>query len=326
MLRAALTARGAAFGLAVIALVVLMAVLAPVLSPYDPLHQDVNNLLGPPTPFHPFGTDNTGRDVLSRVIWGARVSLIAGLVSVAIALVVGCAIGLAAGYWGGRLDSVLMRLIDAVLSFPALVLALALGAVLGAGLGGVLIALGVVYTPTFARLMRGQVLSVRTREFVQAARVIGGADTWILWRHVLPNAATPIVVQASLSIGFAILAEASLSFLGLGVQPPEPSWGSMINAGRGYLQQAPWMVFGPGAALFVTVLGLNFLGDGIRDALDPRVSRRARVRPDKRQHALRQQAGLASARLAQHKGVAEPVEDLKFGVAARGAVGRDEAL
>jgi peptide/nickel transport system permease protein len=208
------------------------------------------------------------------VIWGTRVSLIAGLVSVAIAMVVGCAIGLAAGYWGGRLDGVLMRLVDAVLSFPALVLALALGAVLGAGLGGVLIALGVVYTPSFARLMRGQVLSVRTREFVQAARVLGGADLWILRRHVLPNAATPIVVQASLSVGFAILAEASLSFLGLGVQPPEPSWGSMINAGRGYLQQAPWMVFGPGAALFVTVLGLNFLGDGIRDALDPRVSSR----------------------------------------------------
>jgi peptide/nickel transport system permease protein len=163
-----------------------------------------------------------------------------------------------------------MRLMDAVLSFPALVLALALGAVLGAGLGGVLIALGVVYTPAFARLMRGQVLTIRTREYVQAARLLGARDTWILLRHVLPNAATPIVVQASLSVGFAILAEASLSFLGLGVQPPQPSWGSMINAGRGYLQQAPWIVFGPGAALFVTVLGLNFVGDAVRDALDPR--------------------------------------------------------
>jgi peptide/nickel transport system permease protein len=165
----------------------------------------------------------------------------------------------------------LMRLIDAVLSFPALVLALALGAVLGAGLVGVLIALGVVYTPTFARLTRGQVLTVRTREYVHAARVLGAADWWIMQRHVLPNSVTPIVVQASLSIGFAILAEASLSFLGLGIQPPEPSWGSMINAGRGYLQQAPWLVFGPGAALFITVLALNFVGDAIRDALDPRV-------------------------------------------------------
>jgi peptide/nickel transport system permease protein len=204
-------------------------------------------------------------------MWGTRVSLIAGLVSVAIAILVGCSIGLAAGYWRGTIDGVLMRLIDAVLSFPALVLALALGAVLGAGLVGVLIALGVVYTPTFARLTRGQVLTVRTREYVHAARVLGAADWWIMQRHVLPNSVTPIVVQASLSIGFAILAEASLSFLGLGIQPPEPSWGSMINAGRGYLQQAPWLVFGPGAALFITVLALNFVGDAIRDALDPRV-------------------------------------------------------
>ena len=282
LLRRTLSARGAGFGAAVVSLVVLVAILAPIASPYDPLKQDVNNLLSPPSLLHPFGTDNTGRDVLSRVIWGSRVSILAGLVSVSIAAVLGCGIGLAAGYWGGRVDGVLMRLIDAVLSFPALVLALALGAVLGAGLGGVLIALGVVYTPTFARLMRGQVLSVRTREFVQAARVLGGADTWILRRHILPNAATPIVVQASLSVGFAILAEASLSFLGLGVQPPEPSWGSMINAGRDYLQQAPWLVFGPGAALFVTVLGLNFLGDGTRDALDPRVSARVRMRREQR--------------------------------------------
>ncbi|HEY1292414.1 MAG TPA: ABC transporter permease [Chloroflexota bacterium] len=270
MLRRALSARGAVFGLVVLVAVVLMAVFAPLLSPYDPLKQDLSNLLAAPNPQHWFGTDNNGRDVLSRVIWGTRVSLIAGLVSVALAVVVGCSIGLAAGFWGGRVDGVLMRLIDAVLSFPALVLALALGAVLGAGLGGVLIALGVVYTPTFARLMRGQVLTVRTRDYVQAARVLGGADTWILQRHILPNASTPIVVQASLSVGFAILAEASLSFLGLGVQPPEPSWGSMINTGRGYLQQAPWIVFGPGTALFVTVLGLNFVGDAVRDALDPR--------------------------------------------------------
>jgi ABC-type dipeptide/oligopeptide/nickel transport system permease subunit len=259
----ALTSRLAGLGGGVVLAVVLMAVFAPALAPYDPLKQDLSGLLAPPSAAHPLGTDNIGRDV--------RVSLIAGLVSVGIGMVAGCLLGLAAGYWGGRLDDVAMRLVDAVLSFPALVLALALGAVLGAGLGGVLIALGVVYTPTFARLMRGQVLTLRTREYVMAARVLGGADWWILQRHVLPNAATPIVVQASLSIGFAILAEASLSFLGLGVQPPEPSWGSMINAGRGYLQQAPWIVFGPGAALFVTVLGLNFVGDALRDALDPRL-------------------------------------------------------
>jgi ABC-type dipeptide/oligopeptide/nickel transport system permease subunit len=269
--RRALSARMAAAGGVVVFAVVGVAIFAPLVSPYDPLKQDLNVALSAPTAAHVLGTDNNGRDVLARVMWGTRVSLTAGLVSVAIAVLVGCSIGLAAGYWRGKVDGVLMRLIDAVLSFPALVLALALGAVLGAGLSGVLIALGVVYTPTFARLTRGQVLTVRTREYVLAARVLGAADWWIMQRHVLPNAITPIVVQASLSIGFAILAEASLSFLGLGIQPPEPSWGSMINAGRGYLQQAPWLVFGPGAALFVTVLALNFVGDAIRDALDPRV-------------------------------------------------------
>jgi len=268
--RRALSARFARFGGIVVLVVVAMAISAPFISPYDPIKQDLSTALSTPSLAHPLGTDNNGRDVLARVIWGTRISLAAGLVSVAIGALAGCLLGLAAGYWGGGIDGFLMRLVDAVLSFPALVLALALGAVLGAGLPGVLLALGVVYTPTFARLMRGQVLTIRTREYVHAARLLGGRDWWILARHVLPNAASPIVVQASLSIGFAILAEASLSFLGLGVQPPDPAWGSMINAGRGYLQQAPWMVFGPGAALFLTVLGLNFVGDALRDALDPR--------------------------------------------------------
>src|SRR5712691_10396812 len=268
-LRRAARARLAPFGAAVLLAALVAALAAPLLSPHDPLKQDLGDTLARPSRTHWLGTDNVGRDVLSRVIWGTRISLVAGFVSVAIALVTGGALGLLAGYAGGSVDGLLMRVMDAVLSFPALVLALALGAVLGAGLTGVLIALGVVYTPAFARLMRGQVLTLRTREYVLAARILGGADWWILKRHVLPNAATPIVVQASLSIGFAILAEASLSFLGLGVQPPDPAWGSMINAGRGYLQQAPWMVFGPGAALFLTVLALNFVGDGIRDALDP---------------------------------------------------------
>jgi peptide/nickel transport system permease protein len=261
---------------AIVCLAVMTAIFAPLVSPYDPLKQDLSLLLASPGPTHLLGTDNVGRDVLARVIWGSRVSLIAGSVSVAIAVVAGGFLGLVAGYAGGRMDDVVMRVMDAVLSFPALVLALALGAVLGAGLGGVLITLGVVYTPTFARLMRGQVLTIRAREYIDAARLLGAADWHILQRHVLPNAAAPIVVQASLSVAFAILAEASLSFLGLGIQPPEPSWGSMINAGRGYLQQAPWIVFGPGAALFLTVLSLNFVGDAIRDTLDPRL--RVRVR------------------------------------------------
>jgi peptide/nickel transport system permease protein len=270
-LRRFLSGRLAVVGAAVTLIAMAVAVTAPRLAPHNHLKQNLNNTLASPNRIHPLGTDNVGRDVLSRVIWGTRISLVAGFASVAIAALAGSLIGLFAGYQGGRTDGLAMRLMDAVLSFPPLVLALALGAVLGADLTGVLIALGVVYTPTFARLMRGQVLTIRGREYIEAARALGASGRSIAWRHVLPNAATPIVVQASLSVAFAILAEASLSFLGLGVQPPDASWGSMINAGRGYLRQAPWVVFGPGAALFVTVLGLNFLGDAVRDALDPKL-------------------------------------------------------
>jgi peptide/nickel transport system permease protein len=270
-LRRLFSGRLALAGALVTLVAVAVAVAAPILAPHNPLKQNLGNTLARPDRVHLLGTDNVGRDVLSRVIWGARISLLAGVVSVTIAALAGSSIGLFAGYQGGRADGAAMRLMDAILSFPPLVLALALGAVLGADLTGVLIALGVVYTPIFARLMRGQVLTIRSREYIEAARALGASAPSIAWRHVLPNAATPIVVQASLSVAFAILAEASLSFLGLGIQPPEASWGSMINAGRGYLRQAPWIVFGPGAALFVTVLGLNFLGDAVRDALDPKL-------------------------------------------------------
>ena len=263
-------------GAAILTAALAMAVAAPAVAPYDPLKQNLGNALARPGAGHWLGTDNVGRDVLSRVVWGTRVSLMAGFVSVTLALLAGSVLGLVAGYSGGRIDGLLMRAMDAVLSFPPLVLALALGAVLGAGLTGVLIALAVVYTPTFARLMRGQVLSVIARDYVDAARALGAPAWRIACRHVLPNATAPIVVQASLSVAFAILAEASLSFLGLGIQPPAASWGSMINAGRGYLQQAPWIVFGPGAALFVTVVGLNFVGDAVRDALDPRIREQGR--------------------------------------------------
>ena len=270
-LRRAARARLAPFGAAVMLLALTVALLAPVVAPYNPLKQNLNNTLARPDRTHLMGTDNVGRDVFSRMVFGTRVSLVAGFGSVVIAVLVGGLLGLLAGYAGGRVDNLVMRVMDAVLSFPPLVLALALGAVLGAGLTGVVIALGVVYTPTFARLMRGQVLSITAREYVDAARALGAPGWRIAWSHVLPNATAPIVVQASLSVAFAILAEASLSFLGLGIQPPAASWGSMINAGRGYLQQAPWIVFGPGAALFVTVVGLNFVGDAIRDALDPKL-------------------------------------------------------
>jgi peptide/nickel transport system permease protein len=273
VLRQAARTRLGPLGVLVMLIALAAAFLAPVISPYDPLKQDLGNTLARPDRAHLMGTDNVGRDVLSRMIWGTRVSLLAGFGSVALAMAAGGLLGLLAGYAGGRTDGLVMRLMDAVLSFPPLVLALALGAVLGAGLTGVVIALGVVYTPTFARLMRGQVLTITAREYVEAARALGAPGWRIAWQHVLPNAAAPIVIQASLSVAFAILAEASLSFLGLGIQPPAASWGSMINAGRGYLQQAPWIVFGPGAALFVTVVGLNFVGDAVRDALDPRLRR-----------------------------------------------------
>ena len=271
VLRQAARTRLGPLGVVVMIVAIAVALFAPLISPYDPLKQDLGNTLARPDRAHLMGTDNVGRDVLSRMIWGTRVSLLAGFGSVALAMVTGGLLGLLAGYAGGQIDGLVMRVMDAVLSFPPLVLALALGAVLGAGLTGVVIALGVVYTPTFARLMRGQVLTITARDYVEAARALGAPGWRVAWHHVLPNAAAPIVIQASLSVAFAILAEASLSFLGLGIQPPGASWGSMINAGRGYLQQAPWIVFWPGTALFVTVVGLNFVGDAVREALDPRL-------------------------------------------------------
>jgi peptide/nickel transport system permease protein len=271
VLRQAARTRLGPLGVVVMIVAIAVALFAPLISPYDPLKQDLGNTLARPDRAHLMGTDNVGRDVLSRMIWGTRVSLFAGFGSVALAMVTGGLLGLLAGYAGGQTDGLVMRVMDAVLSFPPLVLALALGAVLGAGLTGVVIALGVVYTPTFARLMRGQVLTITARDYVEAARALGAPGWRVAWHHVLPNAAAPIVIQASLSVAFAILAEASLSFLGLGIQPPGASWGSMINAGRGYLQQAPWIVFWPGAALFITVVGLNFVGDAVREALDPRL-------------------------------------------------------
>ena len=252
-------------------LAVLVAVFAPYLAPFPPLKQDLAHTLARPGRPYLLGTDNVGRDVLSRVVWGTRISLVAGFASVLVAAVAGSLVGLLAGFAGGRADGVTMRLMDAVLSFPPLVLALALGAVLGADVTGVVIALGVVYTPTFARLMRGQVLGIKGSEYVDAARTLGTSGWRICWRHVLPNAATPIVVQASLSVAFAILAEASLSFLGLGVQPPTPSWGMALADGKEYLITAWWMATFPGLAIMTVVLCMNVLGDGVRDWLEPRM-------------------------------------------------------
>jgi peptide/nickel transport system permease protein len=265
--------RLAAVGLGIVALLVVCAVTAPWISPYEPNRQRLLEALQAPSAEHLLGTDENGRDVLSRVLYGARVSLAAGVFSVSIALCLGVSSGLISGYFGGRVDDIIMRIMDALLAFPTLVLALAITAALGPGLRNAMIAIGIVGTPIFARLTRGQVLSVREREFVEAARTLGARHGRIMLRHILPNVMAPLIVQMSLSVAVAILAEATLSFLGLGVQPPEPSWGSMVSRGKDYLDLAPWLAFAPGGAILLAVMGFNFVGDAIRDALDPRLSR-----------------------------------------------------
>nr|WP_314558601.1 ABC transporter permease [uncultured Pseudomonas sp.] len=262
--------RGALLGAVLILTFALAALLAPWLAPFDPLKTSFLAVRKAPSALNWLGTDELGRDLLSRLLWGARSSLLAGVVSVAIALLVGVPLGLVAGYFGGWLDALISRLVEALLSCPFLVLAIALGAFLGPSLGNAMIAIGLSAMPVFARLTRGQVLAIRHEDYLEGARAIGLPDRWILWRYVLPNILSPLVVQATLTIAAAILAEASLSFLGLGQQPPMPSWGSMLNTAKNFMEQAPWMSIAPGVCIYLTVLGFNLLGDGLRDALDPR--------------------------------------------------------
>jgi len=273
LLGQALKTRGAGFGLAVVLIVIFLAAGANVVAPYDP---DVPQgaILQPPNGTFWLGTDHLGRDVLSRIIFGSRVAVEAGIVSVGFAIVVGVTIGLVAGYWGGWVDDVLMRLVDAIWSFPTLVLALAIAFSLGQGLVNAMIAIGVVFTPAFARLVRGQALSVRERDFVTAARVLGAGPARIMLQHIWPNVVGAIIVQSSLMVAQAIIVEAALSFLGLGVEPPQASWGSMLRTGYQYMERAPYLSLFPGVAIFVTVLALNLLGDGLRLALDPRLRER----------------------------------------------------
>ncbi len=274
LLRRVLKARLAGIALLVVLVAICSALFAEVLSPYDPLRQDYSAVLQPPSRSHLLGTDNIGRDILARIIHGARVSLAVGVVAVGIALTLGAIIGLVSGYWGGRIDDILMRTVDAIWSFPSLVLALSMAAALGPGIDKVMIAVGVVYVPAFARLVRGQTLSVREREFVLAARALGGNDLRMLFLHIGPNVTAPVIVQASLNVATAIITEASLSFLGVGVRPPAPSWGSMLKTGYQYMEVAPWMSIFPGLAIFLTVIAFNLAGDGLREALDPRMARR----------------------------------------------------
>ena len=270
-LRRLLRRPAAGIGLTVIVIVVAVALLAPVVAPYDPLATSWTAIRKAPSSAHWFGTDEIGRDVLSRVIWGARASLLAGIVSVLISLSIGVPVGLLAGYAGGKVDMLISRLTDAVLACPFLILAIALAAFLGPSLTNAMIAIGISATPVVIRLTRGQTMAIKAEEFILAARAIGNPPWRIALRHVLPNVVPALIVQATLAIAAAVIAEASLSFLGLGQQPPAPSWGSMLNVAKNYIDNAPWMAVWPGLSIFALVLSFNLVGDGLRDALDPRL-------------------------------------------------------
>lgn len=267
-----LSSKLATLGLALFLLMVLLAIFAPIIEPYDPLEVNVVEKLQPPSAKHWFGTDELGRDVLSRTIEGARISIVVGVVAVLIALLCGTILGVLAGYYGGKVDAIISGFIDAVWAFPTIILALAITTALGPGLFNVLLAIGIVFTPNFARIVRSMVLTVRETEYVQGARAIGLNDFEIIMRYVIPNSFSVIIVQTSLNAAQAILSEASLSFLGLGISAPAASWGAMLKTGFNYLSRgAFWLSIVPGCAIMLTVLALNFLGDGLRDALDVRL-------------------------------------------------------
>ena len=265
--------RLAMFGAFVLLTVVVMGIFGPAIAPYDPNGMDFADRFANPSFEHWMGTDDFGRDIFSRVIVGARVSLQVGLVAVSVATLFGTALGLVAGYSGRITDEVIMRAMDVLYAFPAILLAIAIMAALGKGIGNAMIAIGIVYVPIFARIARAAVLGIRNDEFIIAARAMGAGDLRILIAHVLPNVLSPIIVEITLSLAFAILAEAALSFLGLGTQPPDPSWGRMLSEGRAFYRQSGWMAFFPGFAITLTVMGFNYLGDGLRDALDPKLRR-----------------------------------------------------
>ena len=262
--------KGAVVGLVVIAVMIVLALLAPLLAPYDPIATSWTLVRKPPSALHWFGTDDLGRDILSRVIYGTRASLMAGAISVGIAFGVGVPIGLLSGYRGGFVDALISRITDAMLACPFLILAIALAAFLGPSLSNAMIAIGITTTPIFVRLTRGQTMNVKVEDYVEAARAVGTPPWRIAQMHILPNIMPALLVQATLSIAAAIIAEAALSFLGLGQQPPAPSWGSMLNAAQRFLTNAPWMAIWPGLGIFLLVLSFNLVGDGLRDALDPR--------------------------------------------------------
>jgi ABC-type dipeptide/oligopeptide/nickel transport system permease subunit len=265
--------RGAVFGLVVLVAVVATAVFAPVLAPYDPLAQGVGKPLQGPSLAHWAGTDSFGRDIMSRMIYGSRIALRVGILSVLLALVIGVALGLVAGYYGGVVDAVIMRVMDGLFAFPIIILAIAMMAIVGFGVGNIIVAVAVGFIAPFARVTRGDVLAVKEEPYVEAARLAGVGSAAIMLRHVLPNVLAPIIVQGALRVSGAIITESGLSFLGLGPPPPTPVWGSMIAEGRNFIVMAPHVSTLPGLALMLTIVGLNLLGDGLRDTLDPRMQR-----------------------------------------------------
>ena len=262
---------GTVTGAVVVALIVLIALAAPLVAAQDPLHQDLAGAAHAPSPAHLFGTDKLGRDVFARIVFGARTSVVVGFVAVGLAISVGAGVGLLAGYAGGIVDTALMGVMDLMLAFPSIILAIAITTILGPSITNVMIAVGIVYIPQYARLARASVLTVKENEYIEAARALGAFAPRILLRHVLPNIAAPLLVQATLGIATAELEAAGLSYLGLGARPPAPEWGAMLNDARDYWLSAPWALIFPGAAITTLVLGFNLLGDGLRDALDPKL-------------------------------------------------------
>lgn len=265
--------RLAIVGLWIMLLIVLTAVFAPLLAPHHYATQNLANAFEPPSWKNLLGTDNFGRDILSRIIYGAQVSLQVGIFAVVLAMFSGGILGAVAGYYGGRLDDVIMRFMDILLSIPQTLLAIVVAAALGPGLLNLTIAVGIAALPTFARVVRGAVLSIVGQEYIEAAHCMGASDTWIILKHILPNCSAPIIVQATLRVAQAILAAAALSFLGLGIQPPFPEWGGMLAGSRGFIRDYAYMSIFPGLAIMITIMALNFLGDGLRDAMDPKLKR-----------------------------------------------------
>ena len=263
----------AMFGLFIVVLLIFFAITADVIAPYKYYEQNLINSFQSPSKEHLFGTDEFGRDILSRIIHGSRISLQVGLIAVGISVIFGGFFGAVAGYYGGRIDNLIMRGMDILLSIPSILLAIAIAASLGPGLYNMMVAVGISTTPQYARIIRGSVLSLRGQEFVEAAKAVGSSDTRIIMKHILPNCLAPIIVQSTLGVASAILTAAGLSFIGLGIQPPTPEWGAMLSGGREYIRDYAYMTVFPGLAIMITILALNFLGDGLRDVLDPKLKR-----------------------------------------------------